>query len=58
MIKSIFFWGGVTTHCYELAKSISRYYEVWAIFFQLSKKEKNAFLQSYQPTLTLLNAKI
>ncbi len=58
MIKSIFFWGGVTTHCYELAKSISRYYEVWAIILPTKQKEKNAFLQSYQPTLTLLNAKI
>lgn len=57
MIKSIFFWGGVTTHCYELAKSISRYYEVWAIILP-TKQKREERIPSYQPTLTLLNAKI
>ena len=39
MIK-VFFWGGVTTHCYELAKSISRYYEVWAIILPTKQKRR------------------
>ena len=54
MIKSIFFWGGVTTHCYELAKSISRYYEVWAIILPTKQKREERIPSELSANVNLI----
>lgn len=54
MIKSIFLGGGVTTHCYELAKSISRYYEVWAIILPTKQKREERIPSELSANVNLI----